>query len=49
MTAKFSTGLWVFSSNPDRYCIEGYRDVPKVSEAVAMAAKIKGLKGVEVS
>ena len=34
MTAKFSTGLWVFSSNPDRYCVEGYRDVPKVTEAV---------------
>ncbi|MCF6286357.1 MAG: sugar phosphate isomerase/epimerase [Candidatus Hydrogenedentes bacterium] len=49
MTAKFSTGLWVFSSNPDRYCVEGYRDIPKVTEAVSLAAKIKGLKGVEVS
>ncbi len=49
MTAKFSTGLWVFSSNPDRYCVEGYRDVPKVTEAGSLAAKIKGLKGVEVS
>lgn len=49
MTAKFSTGLWVFSSNPDRYCVEGYREVPKITDAVALAARIKGLKAVEVS
>lgn len=49
MTMKFSTGLWVFSHHPDRFCPEGYRDSPKVAEAIALAAKIKGLKGVEVS
>ncbi|MBL7648391.1 MAG: sugar phosphate isomerase/epimerase [Candidatus Hydrogenedentes bacterium] len=49
MTMKFSTGLWVFSHHPDRFCPEGYRESPKVSEAIALAAKIKGLKAVEVS
>jgi len=49
MTVKFSTGLWVFSNSPDRFCPEGYREAPKVTEAIALAAKIKGLKGVEIS
>ena len=48
MSFKFATGIWVFSSAPDRYCAEGYRDVPRVQDALAAAAKIKGIKGIEL-
>lgn len=45
---KFSTGFWVFGSAPDRYCTEGYRDTPKISDVLAALTKVKGIKGVEV-
>ena len=48
MTLRFSAGIWVFSSAPDRYCADGYRDTPKLQEALASAAKVKGLKGIEL-
>ena len=48
MTLKFSTGLWVFSSAPDQYCNDGYRETPKLQEALAAASKIKLIKGVEI-
>lgn len=48
MSLRFSTGLWAFSSAADKYCTEGYRDTPKVQEAIAAAAKVKGIKGVEI-
>ncbi len=49
MPLKYSTGLWVFSNLPDRFCTEGYRDVPRVQEALASASKLKGIKAVEIS
>lgn len=48
MTIRFATGLWVFSNAQDRYCTEGYRDTPKVQEALAATAKVKGIKAVEI-
>lgn len=48
MSFKYATGVWVFSSAPDRYCSEGYRDVPRVQDALAAASKIKGIKGIEL-
>lgn len=48
MILKFSVGLWAFSGAPDSYCSHGYRDPVRVQDRVAMAAKIKGLKAVEV-
>ncbi len=48
MSLKFSTGIWVFSSAPDRYCTDGYRDTPKLQESLAAIGKIRGLKGVEI-
>lgn len=48
MTLRFSAGIWAFSSNPDRYCTDGYRDTPKLQEALAAVAKIKGIKAVEL-
>ncbi len=49
MIPKFSTGLWVFSGGADRYCTRGYREPLRVQERLATAAKIKGIKAVEVS
>ena len=48
MTLKIATGLWVFSSGRDRYCEDGYREVPKLQEALGAIGKIKGIKGVEL-
>lgn len=49
MTLRFSTGLWVFSGSPDRYCTTGYRDPLRLQDAVAVVSKIKGIRAVEVS
>lgn len=49
MTLKVSAQLKLFGGAPDRYCPEGYRDPVRFSERVAMAAKIKGIKAVEIS
>jgi len=48
MTLKFSAGTWMFSSAPDRYCTEGYREQPRFQEALAAIAKLKSIKGVEI-
>jgi len=45
---KFSAGTWLFSSAPDRYCVEGYRDQPRTQEILSNLSKIKGIRGVEV-
>lgn len=47
-SVKFATGLWVFGSAADRYCTEGYRDTPRVQEALAAVSKVKGIKGIEI-
>ena len=49
MTLKLGTTLWIFSGGADKYCPEGYRDTPRFQERLAMAAKIKGIKGVELT
>jgi len=49
MFLKLSTGLWAFSSAPDRYCTHGYRDPLRFQEKLAITSKIKGIKGVEIS
>lgn len=49
MTLRFSTALSVFSNTPDRFIPEGYRDMPRLQERVSTAAKIKGIKGIEVA
>ena len=49
LTLRFSAVLSIFSGAPDRYCSGGYRDVPRVQERVAVAAKLKGIKAVEAS
>lgn len=48
MTQKISLALSVFSSAADRYCTEGYRDTPKFQERISAAAKLKGVKAVEL-
>ncbi|HRZ82853.1 MAG TPA: hypothetical protein P5069_10345, partial [Candidatus Hydrogenedentes bacterium] len=48
MTLRLATGLWVFSTASDRYCADGYRDVPRTVDVLATIAKLKGIKGVEV-
>src|SRR5512140_3281918 len=49
MTLRFSTALSVFSNTPDRFIPEGYRDMPRLQERIATAAKIKGIKAIEVA
>ena len=49
MTLRLATALWVFSGGPDKYCTQGYRDTPRLQERLAMAAKIKGIKAVEIA
>lgn len=49
MTLKFSLALDIFSGSPDRYCPEGYRDPLRIQERLSLAAKIKGVKAVEIS
>lgn len=48
MSIRFSTGLWVFANAADRYCTEGYRDVPRTQDILAAIAKLKTIRGVEV-
>lgn len=48
MTLRFAAGIWIFSGAPDRYCTDGYRETPKLQEALASAGKIKGIKAVEL-
>ena len=48
MTLRLATGLWVFSTASDRYCADGYRDLPRTVDVLATIAKLKGVKGVEV-
>ncbi|MBI2435803.1 MAG: sugar phosphate isomerase/epimerase [Candidatus Hydrogenedentes bacterium] len=48
MSLKFSAATWIFSSAPDRYCNEGYRDQPRLQEILANIAKLKTVRGVEV-
>lgn len=48
MTLKLSLALSTFSGAPDRYCINGYRETPRIQERLSAAAKLKGIKAVEV-
>lgn len=48
MTIRFATGVWAYSSAADRYCPDGYRDVPKMQEVLNAISKIKGIKGIEI-
>lgn len=48
MSIRFSTGMWLFSNAADRYCTEGYRDVPRTQDILAAIAKLKTIRGVEV-
>ncbi len=48
MTLKLATGLWVYSNVQDRFCVEGYRETPRMQDIVQAIAKLKGIKGVEI-
>jgi len=48
MSLRIAAGIWTFSNMPDRYCAEGYRDTMRVQDAIIAAAKVKGVKGLEV-
>jgi sugar phosphate isomerase/epimerase len=49
MSLRFAACLGIYGPWPDRYCPEGYRDAMRVQERLAALAKIKGIKGVELS
>ncbi len=48
MTLRFATGVWIYSSAADRFCVDGYRDTPKLQEILSNISKIKGVKAVEI-
>jgi len=49
MVLKLAAGLWVFGSGTDGFSPEGSQEVTRVQDRLASAAKIKGLKAVEVA
>lgn len=49
MTLRISLSLGMFGGTPDRFCPQGYRDPLRFQERLATAAKIKGVKAVEVA
>lgn len=48
MSLRISAGLWIFSGSAEQLTPEGFREMPRVQERLASAAKIKGIKAVEV-
>ncbi len=44
---KYSAGLWLFGNTGDRFNLSGYKEPTPVSEQIKLAAKVKGLQGVE--
>lgn len=48
MGLRISLSLNIFSGGADKYCTTGYRDTPKVQERLAAAAKLKGVKAIEI-
>ena len=48
MTLKLATGLWVYSGTQDRFCVEGYRDAPRMQDVIPTIAKLKGIKAIEI-
>jgi hypothetical protein len=46
---RIAIALDVFGAAPDRYCPGGYREETKFQERLSSAAKVKGVKGVEIS
>ena len=49
MSLRIASSLWVFSSGGDQLSPEGFREMPRVQERLAAAAKIKGIKAVEIA
>jgi len=49
MSLRISAGLWIFASGVDPTTPEGFREMPRVQDRLAMASKIKGLKAVEIA
>ncbi|MCC6153859.1 MAG: sugar phosphate isomerase/epimerase [Candidatus Hydrogenedentes bacterium] len=49
MALRLSMSLDVFGSSPDRFCPQGFRDPMRPQEKISLAAKIKGIKAIEVS
>ncbi|MFM1921806.1 MAG: hypothetical protein RLZZ303_3440 [Candidatus Hydrogenedentota bacterium] len=45
---RLSAGVWIYSTAPDRYCPEGYRDPIKFPEIIAAIAKVKTVGAVEI-
>lgn len=48
MTFKLSLTLSTFSDAADSFCKEGYREEPRLQEKISAAAKLKGIKAVEI-
>jgi xylose isomerase len=46
---KIAVALDVFGTAPDRFNPTGYREETKLQERLSSAAKVKGVKGVEIS
>lgn len=45
---KYAVGVWAFGAVPDRFCEMGYQVPRNFQEKIEAAAKVKGLKGIEI-
>jgi xylose isomerase len=48
MLPKFGAGLWMFGGSSDRFNVAGYKPGNRLEEQIEMAARVPGLKAVEV-
>jgi len=48
MEPKFGAGLWMFAGTLDRFNTSGYKPANTVRDQLEMAAKVRGLKAIEV-
>lgn len=45
---KFSTGLWAFGNQSDRFCTSGYKKDKSIEEMFVNASKVENLSGLEM-
>jgi xylose isomerase len=48
MNLKISLALSMFGGGHDKYCVDGYRETPRLQEKLSAASKLKSVKGVEL-
>ena len=46
---RFALGVWAFGKTGDRFVLSGYKESRPVEECIELAAKVPGIKGVEIN